>query len=82
MSRSLKIAVAASLGLLAVAIIYFFVLRGQIERMARPALTEEQARRQVTRPQDSSSQSNRVKAELFWLSEDSPDALAPVEEEL
>jgi hypothetical protein len=82
MPRSLKISLAILLGVVAVGVVYFRVLRGQLQRLARPALTEEQARRQVTRPLETTSAGAKAKAKLYWLSDDSPETLVAEEEEL
>jgi spore germination protein GerM len=82
MTRAGKITLAIVLIAVAGGIIYVRGLHRQILRLARPAITEEQARRQVTRPQVVLPGGTKSKAQLFWLSEDVAAALEPEEIEL
>jgi hypothetical protein len=82
MNRAAKLSVTVLLLGVAAAAIYFRGLHEQILRLGRPQLTEEQARRQVTRAPLPAASASRSKAKLFWASTDSPGTLEAVEIEL
>ena len=65
-----------------VAAIYFPTLRDSVMRLARPARTEQQARREVVQPPIATPSDVKVKAILFWASKEVTTALDAVEVEL
>jgi hypothetical protein len=82
MTRAGKITLAIVLVAMAAGIIYVRGLHRQILRLARPAITEEQARREVTRPQVAAPASAKVKARLYWRAAETSTALEAEETEL
>jgi len=65
-----------------VAAIYFPTLRDSVMRLARPARTEQQARREVVQPPITTPTDVKAKAILFWASKEATTALDAVEVEL
>ena len=65
-----------------VAAVYFQTLRDSVMRLARPARTEQQARREVVQPPIATPTDVKVKAILFWASKEVTTALDAVEVEL
>ena len=65
-----------------VAAFYFPTLRDSVMRLARPARTEQQARREVVQPPIATPSDVKVKAILFWASKEVTTALDAVEVEL
>ncbi len=61
---------------------YFPKLRRRVLHLARPARTEEQARREVTQPPIATPSDVKVKARIFWASPEAANILHPVEVEL
>lgn len=82
MSRALKITVAVLLLGVALGGIYFQGLLDRVLRLAQPARTEEQTRREVVQPPIATPSDTKVKAKIFWASVETPGALAPLEVEL
>jgi len=82
MSRALKITVALLVLGVAIGAIYSRGLLDRVLRLARPAHTEEQARREVLQPPIATPSDTRVKARIFWASVETPGALAPVDVEM
>ncbi|MBI3662605.1 MAG: GerMN domain-containing protein [Acidobacteria bacterium] len=82
MSRALKIFVAVLLLGVALGGIYFRGLLERVLRLAQPARTEEQARREVMQPPIATPSDKKVKAKIFWASAETPGTLKPVEYEL
>jgi hypothetical protein len=65
------------------ALIYFPILRKRMRRAARlQQQTEEQARRELTQPIPINPSDPRVKAKLFWISDQDNSVLAPAVVEL
>jgi hypothetical protein len=79
MSRPFKITLAILLLTYAGGAIYFRGLHRDILRLARLERTEDQARREISRPIVAVPQDKKDKVRIFWASADSPLVLAPVE---
>lgn len=62
--------------------IHFPALHRRVQNLARPARTEEQARREVVQPPIATPTDVNVKAQIFWASGVSAGAMEPVEVEL
>ncbi len=82
MSRRVKIAIAALVVAVIIGGLYFPKLRQRVLRLARPARTEEQARREVIQPPIATPTDVKVKARIFWVSPEAPSILQPFEVEL
>ena len=82
MSRAMKITVALLVFGVVFGGIYFQGLLDRVLRLAQPARTEEQSRREVLQPPIATPSDKSVKAKIFWASVESPGALQPVEVEL
>ncbi len=82
MSRRLKIILGGLLIAVAIAGFYSPRLYRTVLRTARPARSEEQARREVTQPPIATPTDVKVKARIFWASATAPGILEPVEIEL
>ncbi len=82
MTRPFKI----TLGVLAVGVaagvLYFRGLHEQVLRLAQTQQSDERARREVAQQAVATPSDAKVKARIFYLSEDDPAQLAPVEVEL
>jgi len=57
-------------------------LRLQVTRMERPEQTEEVARREVIRPLPEHGEAKKEMTAIYWLSEEDPGQLAPVQTSL
>ncbi len=82
MSRAMKITVALLVFGVVLGGIYFQGLLDRVLRLAQPARTEEQSRREVLQPPIATPSDKTVKAKIFWASVETPGALQPVEVEL
>jgi hypothetical protein len=82
MSRAMKITVALLVFGVLLGGIYFQGLLDRVLRLAQPARTEEQSRREVLQPPIATPSDKTVKAKIFWASVEAPGALQPVEVEL
>ena len=82
MSRQLKITLAILLMGVAIGAIYLHGLHREILRFAHLERSEEQARREVTRPTVTAPADRKFKTQIFWTSLSSPGTLEPVEVEL
>jgi hypothetical protein len=82
MSRATKITVALLVFGVVLGGIYFQGLLDRVLRLAQPARTEEQSRREVLQPPIATPSDKTVKAKIFWASVETPGALQPVEVEL
>jgi hypothetical protein len=82
MSRQFKITLAILLMGVAIGAIYFRGLHREILRFAHLERSEEQARREVTRPPVTAPADRKFKTQIFWASLSSPGTLEPVEVEL
>jgi hypothetical protein len=82
MSRRLRIILSGLVVAVAIAGFYSPRLYRTVLRLARPARTEEQARREVTQPPIATPTDVEVKARIFWASTTAPGILEPVEIEL
>jgi hypothetical protein len=78
----LRILLAALLAGVVIGAVYFPGLLRHVLSLARPARTEEQARREVIQPPIATPTDVRVKAKIFWASALAPATLEPVELEL
>ena len=82
MSRRRKFVLGWLVIAVIVAAIYFPTLRDSVMRLARPARTEQQARREVVQPPITTPTDVKAKAILFWASKEVTTALDAVEVEL
>jgi hypothetical protein len=82
MSRAFKITLAILLMAVAVGAIYLRGLHRQILRLAQVERSEEQARREITRPAVNAPAGRKFKTMIFWASLSSPGTLEPIEVEL
>lgn len=82
MSRAFKITLAILLMAVAIGAIYLRGLHRQILRLEHPERSEEQARREVTRPAVTAPAGRKFKTQIFWASRSTPGTLEPVEVEL
>ena len=82
MSRAMKITVALLVFGVVLGGFYFQGLLDRVLRLAQPARTEEQSRREVLQPPIATPSDKTVKAKIFWASVETPGALQPVEVEL
>ena len=82
MSRQRKYILGWLVVAVIVAAIYFPTLRERVMRLARPARTEQQARREVVQPPITTPTDVKVKAKFFWVSKEGPTDLEAVEVEI
>jgi len=82
MSRRMKYVLVWLVIAVIVAAVYFQTLRDSVMRLARPARTEQQARREVVQPPITTPTDVKAKAILFWASKEVTTALDAVEVEL
>lgn len=82
MTRPFKITLAVLAGGVVAGVIYFRVLQEQVLRLAQPQHTEERARREVTQQAVATPTDAKVKARIFYLSEEDGTQLDPAEVEL
>jgi hypothetical protein len=82
MSRAMKITAALLVSGVVLGAFYFQGLLDRVLRLAQPARTEEQSRREVLQPPIATPSDKTVKAKIFWASVETPGALQPVEVEL
>lgn len=80
MSRSFKITLAVALAGVILGAIYLRGLHERLLRLGQPERTEEQARREVTRPPIATPTDVKSKAKIYWAA--ATGALEPVEVEL
>jgi len=82
MSRAMKITAALLVFGVVLGGFYFQGLLDRVLRLAQPARTEEQSRREVLQPSIATPSDKTVKAKIFWASVETPGALQSVEVEL
>ena len=82
MSRATKITVALLVAGVVLSAVYFQGLLDRVFRLAKPAQTEESARRDVMQPPIATPSDKKMAAKIFWASAESPGALQPVQVEM